>query len=168
MSVIVPTQQQAIDNIPRFADELDTSAELQRRLAFARAWYAVQDEEGDWHFAPSKFCGYEGMTAEEYTNDDPRDGRRTEAQLQKWFTVVPEEDPLFDTLYEALTSFLATYDKPPSSAIRINVTKEHFAEHIGGGSAKHDARVADLILAVCRGLPDKERQRIKAGLYSAL
>lgn len=164
MSTIVPTQRQAESNILRFESELTSSKELQRRLAFARAWYATLDEDGHWRFAPSKFCGYEGMTAAEYVNDDPRDGRRTEKQLQRWFTIVPQEEPLHDELYEALTSFLEIYQKPPSTAIRLNVAKEYFEEHVLGDSVSRNSALTELIIAVARGLSPDERARVRAAI----
>lgn len=162
MSTIVAHKQQSFDNIARFEAELDESPELQRRLAYARAWYAVLNEDGEWVFAPSKFCGYENMTAEEYVNDDPRDGRRTEKQLQNWFSVVPEGEELFDELNEQLTAFLSHYDKPPSTAVRINVTNEYLAEYFAGDKGVRDRQIADLLIAVSRSLPIDERNRVKA------
>lgn len=44
MSVIAPTLSHVLQNIERFKAELDSSADLQRRLAYARAWYALQTE----------------------------------------------------------------------------------------------------------------------------
>lgn len=164
MSTIVSTLDQALENIPRFKTELEKSSELQRRLAFARAWYAVQDDNGEWHFAPSKFCGYEAMTAEEYVNDDPRDGRRTEKQLQRWFSIVPEGDDLFDELYEELSTFLARFGKPPSSAVRLNVLTDFFSAIHADQSDVNEQRIADLIVAVSRSLSAEQRMRIRAAL----
>lgn len=164
MSILVANKQQVLDNIPRFEAELDKSAELQRRLAYARAWYAIRNDDGEWVFAPSKFCGYENMTAEEYVNDDPRDGRRTEKQLQNWFSVVPEGEELFDELNEELTAFLAHYDKPPSTAVRINVTKEYLEEYFAGDEGAQHRQIADLLIAVSRSLPEDERKRVKAAI----
>ncbi|TWB49163.1 hypothetical protein FBZ98_107196 [Rhizobium sp. ERR 922] len=52
MSVIAPTLSHVLQNIERFKAELDSSADLRRRLAYARAWYALQTEDGKWLFAP--------------------------------------------------------------------------------------------------------------------
>ncbi|WP_100259705.1 hypothetical protein [Qipengyuania seohaensis] len=164
MSILVANKQQVLENIARFEEELDKSQELQRRLAYARAWYATYDDDGEWMFAPSKFCGYETMTAEEYVNDDPRDGRRTEKQLQNWFTIVPEDGDLFDELNEELTAFLAKYDKPPSTAVRINVEKEFLEGWYAGDELGKQREIADLLIAVARSLPADERQRVKAAI----
>lgn len=164
MSTIVPSLAHALRSIQRFKSELDRSAELQRRLAYARAWYAYQTDDGVWHFAPSKFCGYKDMTAEEYINDDPRDGRQTEKQLQSWFTQIEETNPLYDELSEQLTAFLDSYDKLPSSAIRINVTNEFLESLVGAEDEPTDRAVADLLIAVGRRLTASERARVRAAL----
>jgi len=164
MSIIVPTLSHALRNIERFKSELDKSSELQRRLAFARAWYAHRGKDGAWLFAPSKFCGYKDMTAEEYTNDDPRDGRRTEKQLQSWFTQVQETDELYEELIEGLTSFLDGYGKPPSSAFRISVTNDFYQNRGADGVASNDSALADLLIAVAQRLAPAERNRVRASL----
>lgn len=168
MSIIVPTLAEAIRNIERFEGELDSSLELQRRLAFARAWYAYQANDGVWRFAPSKFCGYKGMTAAEYINDDPRDGRRTEKQLQSWFTQVPETDPLYEELKEGLTTFLGGYGKPPSSAFRINVTNDFYQKRNGTEELPSERAIADLLIIVGQGLSPSERTRVRAGLAAGV
>jgi hypothetical protein len=164
MSTLVSTSKQALRNIARFGKELDGSADLQSRLAYARAWYAHLDDNGEWHFGPSKFCGYQGMTAEEYVNDDPRDGRRTERQLAQWFTEVPEDDALYEELTEALTSLLAEYGKAPSAKMRINVTTEFYEAHVADGDTPLDRTIADLMIAVAKRLPKAERDRVRAAL----
>jgi len=164
MSTIVPTLAHAISNIERFEQELDRSPELQRRLAFARAWYCHQTADGEWCFAPSKFAGYSAMTAEEYINDDPRDGRRTEKQLQTWFNTIRENDPIYDDLSERLAAFLGRYGKPPSSAVRINVTNAFLEAREAPDDASVQRNIADLMIAVGRSLPTLERDRIKAAL----
>lgn len=164
MSTIVPTLAQALRSIKRFAGELDSSPELQRRLAYARAWYAHQADDGVWHFAPSKFCGYKDMTAEEYINDDPRDGRQTEKQLQSWFTQVGETDPLYAELSERLTAFLDGHGKLPSSAVRINVTNGFLESRAGTQQQPSDRAIADLLIVVGQRLVSGERARVRAAL----
>lgn len=121
MSKIVTSERQALANIRRFARELDASPGLQGRLGFPRAWYADKGADGTWHFGPSKFIGYDGMTADEYLDDDARDGRRTEKQLAQWFEEVPEGTDLHETLSSDLFALLGRYGKVPSAKMRINV-----------------------------------------------
>src|ERR1700693_1402487 len=92
-----------LSNIARFREEVERSRALQKRLAYARSWYAYQDQEGQWRFGPSKFVGYDRMTAEGYIETaEDLDGRRTEAQLQQWFTAVDPESELGTQLSSAL------------------------------------------------------------------
>jgi uncharacterized protein HemY len=123
MSKIVASERQALANINRFIRELDASPGLQARLGFARAWYADRGSDGNWRFGPSKFIGYERMTAEEYLNEDPRDGRRTEKQLTQWFEEVPEGTELHEELSSCLVAFLEQYGKTPSAKVRISVSE---------------------------------------------
>lgn len=160
MSVIAPTLSHVRQNIERFKAELDGSTDLQRRLAYARAWYAHQAEDGDWLFAPMKFCGYKHMTAKKY--DDRRDGRRAEKQLQSWFTAVPEADQLFQELTEAHTAFLANYGKSPSTAFRVSVTNDFYQSRHDQSADDHV--LANLLIAVASRLSPDERVRLKAAL----
>lgn len=164
MSALVSTSKQALRNVARFSKELEGSVDLQSRLAYARAWYAHRDDDGEWHFGPSKFCGYQGMTAEEYVNDEPRDGRRTERQLAQWFTEVPKNGTLYEDLTEGLTTLLTEYGKVPSAKMRINVTTEFYEAHHAEGDAPLDRAVADLIIAVAKRLPQSERNRVRVTL----
>ncbi|EZP67425.1 hypothetical protein BV96_04374 [Sphingomonas paucimobilis] len=164
MSTIVSTARDALNNIRRFPREVKNSTLLQGRLAYARAWYAHRDAEGDWHFGPSKFIGYEGMTAEEYANEEGRDGRITERQLGQWFNQVSRGTPLYDELDKALRSFLEKYGKVPSALSRINVAAEVHDEHFGGAGVHDDRAIADLLIAVARRLPQAERDRIRSTL----
>ncbi len=162
MSNIVATPAQVVANIKRFPAELNKSADLQSRLAYARAWYAHRDENGDWHFGPSKFIGYRNMTAAEYVNEDPRDGRQTERKLATWFAELDESDPLHDDLSDQLTTFLAKYGKAPSTATRISVATDVYDGQRPRGD--DDGQLADLLIAVSRKLSRAERIRVRDAL----
>lgn len=164
MLKLVSQPSEVEDNAAHFAAELATSPALQDRLAYARAWYAFKTTAG-WQFVPSKFGGYTNMTAAEYLNDDLRDGRRTEKQLAQWFTEVPDQSDLFKELYGELVSLLATYQKAPSTAARISVLKEVYAENFADEAAANtDAAIVDLMLLVATKLAPAELARLKAGL----
>jgi hypothetical protein len=162
MSNIVATPAQVIANIKRFPSELDKSVDLQSRLAYARAWYAHRHENGDWHFGPSKFIGYRNMTAAEYLNEDPRDGRQTERKLATWFAELDEDDPLHDELSDQLTTFLAKYGKAPSTATRISVATDVYDGQRPSGD--DDRELADLLIVVARKLSRAERIRVRDAL----
>ena len=154
-----------LSNIARFGDEVGKSHALQKRLAYARSWYAYQDEEGHWRFGPSKFVGYDRMTAEGYIETaEDRDGRRTEAQLQQWFTAVDPESELGTRLSSALYGFLARYGKAPSTKMRISVPNDVHEKHFGAiASDPHDILVATLI-AAAKTLPPSHLEKLRAHL----
>lgn len=150
-------------NIARFGEEVDNSRALQKRLAYARSWYAYQDDDGQWRFGPSKFVGYDRMTAEGYIDTaEDRDGRRTEVQLQQWFTTIDPESELGTQLSAALYGFLARYGKAPSTKIRINVPNKVYETHFGATATDpHDILVAALI-AAANTLPPAHFEKLRA------
>ncbi len=156
------------DAIHRFADEVRRSPALSSRLAYARAWYAQQGEDGRWQFGPSKFVGYEGIDARTYIRLSRRglDGRRTEAQLQQWFRELDPSSELYRRLSSELSAFLAHFGKAPSRKMRISVLNEVYDENLGTKPDNADAPFLDLIVAVARTMPTSElktlRQRLKA------
>jgi hypothetical protein len=154
-----------LSNIARFDEEVRKSRALQKRLAYARSWYAYRDEEGQWRFGPSKFVGYERMSAEGYIDTaEDRDGRRTEAQLQQWFRAVDPESELGTELSSALYGFLAGYGKAPSTKMRINVPNEVHEKHFGAiAPDPHDILVSTLI-AAAKTLPPSHLEKLRAHL----
>jgi hypothetical protein len=155
-----------LSNIARFGEEVDRSRTLQKRLAYARSWYAYQDDEGQWRFGPSKFVGYDRMTAEGYIDTaEDRDGRRTEVQLQQWFTTVDPESELGAQLSSALYGYLAGYGKAPSTKIRINVPNKVYATHFGATATNpHDVLVATLV-AAAKTLPPSHFEKLRSQLF---
>jgi len=162
---VAPDLAGVLSNIARFSGEVKKSRPLQKRLAYARSWYAYQDDEGHWRFGPSKFVGYDRMTAEGYIDTaEDRDGRRTEAQLQQWFTAVDPESELGSQLSAALYGFLAQYGKAPSTKMRISVPNDVHQKHFGAvASDPHDVLVATLI-AAARTLPPSHLEKLRAHL----
>ena len=123
MLKMISSQGEAVANIFKFEAEVESSIELQSRLAYARSWYAVLFEDGKWRLGPSKFVGYRDMDASKYlaaAESNESDGRRTEAQLQAYFT----DWGTNDELNAALVSFLAKFGKKPSTKARINILRE--------------------------------------------
>jgi hypothetical protein len=164
MSILVTNPHEAISNILRFETQLKKGSGLRARLAYARSWYAHPSEKGGWCFGPSKFIGYQGMTAKEYLNEESRDGRRTERQLGEWFIEIPPQDLLHGELNQALHAFLRRYGKTPSSLSRINVSRELYEARMAAGGARLHRAVADLLILVARQLPTPERMRVRAAL----
>jgi hypothetical protein len=126
MLQMITTPAQAIENILKFATEVEGSPDMQGRLAYSRAWYAHKNEKGQWCFAPSKFVGYRDMDAKTYmeaVEDGESDGRRTEAQLQSYFETIDFMHPSAQVLNSSLVAFLAKYGKMPSTKARINIVR---------------------------------------------
>ena len=123
---MVTTPAAAVAAVQTFNREISKSPGLVERLAYHRAWYAVPESpDGHWLFGPSKFIGYAGLTAEAYLDPaHPRDGRQTEAQLQRWFRELDPTSMQYADLAPMLSSFLGRYGKAPSRKARINVLRE--------------------------------------------
>ena len=166
MMKIVATPSQALANIHRFEEELPSASGLQDRLAYARSWYADQGKSGKWSFGPSKFIGYENIDAATYLQEaQESDGRRTEAQLQMWFSVVDPKTPLHGELSSALFALLAKYGKTPSTKMRISVRRERLGR-LFQITSTDDSRdlVVDMMVAVARTLPTAQFQNLRAQL----
>lgn len=136
------------------------AADVAPRLAHTKAWYAYQDEDGEWLFGPSKFIGYYKLSVEEYL--DPANslhGQHTETKLQNWFEVVPEISDLGKTLKQKLVDFLEKHGKSPSSAVRINILKDTSAQN---DEEVIQDKVVDLMTEVAKLLhPNKKKALLK-------
>lgn len=165
MSNLVTNPSQVEASAVRFPRQLDASPALQDRLPYARAWYAFPDGKGGWLYVPSKFGGYRDMTAAEYLDDSPRDGRRTEKQLSQWFVEVPVHTELHAELYDGLVAFLARYGKTPSTKARISVQTDLHEGYADQDSVDNsDSAIVDLMLLVAKKLPQNELSRLRNAL----
>ena len=162
MPVLATSLRVVLLNISRFEEEVRRSPALASRLAYARAWYAHRDENGRWRFGPSKFIGYEGLTAVEYMELSRKglDGRRTETQLSQWFTEVPPSSELHEELSSPLSAMLAGHGKMPSRKMRISISNDLHDELLGGGRCVQNDAILDLIVAVAETLPPSERETL--------
>jgi len=61
---LVDRPELAIENILRYQTELRDDARLAGLMKSAHTWFAARSDDGAWLFAPSKFVGYAGNTAE--------------------------------------------------------------------------------------------------------
>jgi hypothetical protein len=164
---IVTSVTQVVENIVKFEEEVRASRELQARLSYARAWYAMQINDR-WWFAPSKFIGYVGIDATTYIQAaEESDGRRTEAQLQKWFNPVGHGDASHDELYSGLVSFLAQFGKAPSTKVRINVLRAKRSPFDRTDDDSRHDKIVDLMVAVAKTLPSQQFQNLREKLAEA-
>jgi hypothetical protein len=156
MIKVVSTPDAVLSNINRFETEVRHSPELQGRLAYARAWYASKNERGEWQFAPSKFIGYEGLDAQQYIKSaEQGDGRRTEAQLQQWFSPVDPSSDLHKQLSSDLIAFLAKFGKVPSTKTRLNILKV-------AKQTNTEDEIVELMAAVAKSLPPHQLAKLRA------
>ncbi len=112
-----------------------------------------------WLFAPSKFIGYAGNTAESYlSGTDDRYGGRTEAVLRGWFAVVPPATRRRTELDDALRKFLKIHGHSgPRKSARICVLKEILSS--GASPAVQDRIHIDS--AICGGRPHIRGTRVR-------
>ncbi|NMF96161.1 hypothetical protein GPA27_01965 [Aromatoleum toluolicum] len=155
---IVTKAEQAVDNIRTFQQEIEANSrdnELVRTLSHFRSWFVLK-ENGRTLYAPSKWVGYIGLTAEDYdANNVQMDGRKTEAALRGWFAEV-SAGPERNELMEGLNEYLANFAKKPSSLARVSVIRVGILDNASEDTAPN--RLADALLTMYRILP-REAQK---------
>lgn len=162
MPSLISSVSQAKGNIANYRSFIQAHSDLQERLSMHRAWYAVR-KDGGWLFGNSKVVGFIDLTPEIYLAGG-LDGRQTEAVLGRWFEEVAEGDPLYDELWEALSSFLARYGKRPSQLARINVPRSEVSDT----DTDHADAICDLIFEVAKGLDPERIKALRKKLNSLL
>lgn len=90
---------------------------------------------------------------------DTADGRRTEAQLQQWFSVAGPASASHSELHAGLVAFLAKYKKVPSTLARINLSlgiRRRFGPRVlqAVDDADDDDVLVRLLAAVASKLPE--------------
>lgn len=99
-------------NINRYWITAKKHPNLIKDAARVKQWKVYRTDKGEWRFGPSRFVGYEEMTAEEYVKLKQRSngglsGTETEAHLRKWTENVTHGSRLHYQLLDALNEFLA-------------------------------------------------------------
>ncbi|MFN0191412.1 MAG: DUF433 domain-containing protein [Aestuariivirga sp.] len=125
-AIFVTDSDQVIKNIRNYQRQLTKHSELKARLSMHKAWYANQDDEGQWWFAPSKFIGYVDMTPLEYLKRYGKglNGGPTEDRLEKMFELISPESDLGVKLFGQLRTLLARFGKIPHKNSRIRLVGE--------------------------------------------
>lgn len=128
MKRIVSHENEVERNIIAYQHEVEASPDLAGRIRQHPAWYAIRSPEGEWLFGPSKFVGYENMTAEAYMKVAAKggggDGRATERVLEKWFDIVPSDSARHRELKSAFDSFAQRFGKSAHGRWRVSVPRE--------------------------------------------
>lgn len=130
----VKSYLQVVRNIKSYATAVTEknrhSTELAARVKRHSAWYAIK-EDGHWLFGPSKFVGYEHITAERYLDPvEYHHGSRTENVLKKWFTVVEANSALGRELETAFIEFISDLGKIPNKNWRISTPRNELGSEI--------------------------------------
>jgi hypothetical protein len=163
---LVSSVAQLVDNIKRYNEQAAVFAAL---MPFNRSWYAVGTETG-WLLGPSKFIGYQNLSAEEYlgrpysaemrgradlrdNNTMPLDGRVTEGVLKRWSDLVEDGRPEYEDLHSALNALCARYGKKPNSLARISIVKESRE----ASAPVFGDELVTLLAAVFRGLTPAQK-----------
>ena len=119
---IVNSKDEAISNILAYHESLNTNGgeKLAKLMPHARAWYVLENE-GRLYFGPSKYIGYNKMTAEYYVNHTKEmDGRTTEKRLAQWGQLVQKGDVEYQRFSAALSEFLGIHGASPNKEARIS------------------------------------------------
>ena len=163
---LVTSLTEVIENIKKFSRELASYEDgdsdryvdyVMENMSHYRAWYAYKDEKtGTYLFAPSKYIGYQDMTANKYVETYAyMDGRKTEKILSEWFEMLDESEEDFDFLNRKLLAMFSATGKTINALFRINVLKREEDNEL------LEKDLVDLIYKVFLGLSDESKALIK-------
>ncbi|BFL71015.1 hypothetical protein SKB0120_20770 [Moraxella osloensis] len=163
---LVTSLTEVIENIKKFSRELASYEDgdsdryvdyVMENMSHYRAWYAYKDEKtGTYLFAPSKYIGYQDMTANKYVETYAyMDGRKTEKILSEWFEMLDESEEDFDFLNRKLLTVFSATGKTINALFRINVLKREEDNEL------LEKDLVDLIYKVFLGLSDESKALIK-------
>lgn len=162
MSQLVTEISQALTAIQSFQEEVASSTSLQDRLGYARSWYFMKKGD-DYIYAPSKWVGCVGMTADLYVNSSKEiDGRKTEEVLGQWYDEVGSSSRAHRYHMEKLREFLGQYGKSPSSAVRFNV----LAINLDDSPDDSSSNLVELLSLVISELPAEAQAQLKKRVFS--
>ena len=151
-----------IENIRLYEECLASKPQMQDRIRRHAAWYAFR-EAGVWHFGPSKFVGYEGITAKDYlaSAKGSLDGRETESRLKRWFTPVDPASDQFHELMEAFKAFAMRHGKEPKKTWRVSIVS---AAEVRLPTVRPEFNLSGLVVSnpqICGGRPTIRGTRVR-------
>lgn len=157
MMRLVTSAEEAVASIRSFQTAVDGSQALQERTGYARSWFVLNEADMSI-YAPSKWVGYVGLSADDYVaNSNALNGRKTEAVLQNWFQVLPKGSEQHASHLRALSGILARFGKTPSTECRFNELAVPLNTKAAGDA---EDRLLDLLVAVIGDLPGDARARL--------
>ena len=163
---LVSTVDEVVDNIRTYQDEVRRNEFLQARIAKTIWWYAARNGDG-WFFAPSKFVGYVGMTAEIYRQNYGADmhGGDTEKSVGPLFVEVGPGASSFTELEAALEAFVASLGKKVGRRFGgFRVAPDTLETLAPVRRSDEDARIAARIVSdpdICGGRPRIRGTRVR-------
>ncbi len=163
---LVSSVDDVIANIRTYQVDLKRDEFLQARIAKTIWWYAAQDGDA-WIFAPSKFVGYVGMTAEVYRENynADMDGRDTEKNMSDMFVEVGPGASAFTELEAALQAFAASFGRKVGRRFKGFRVAPDLLETIGPvRRSDEEARIAARIVSdpgICGGRPRIRGTRVR-------
>lgn len=160
----VRSEQDVLGNILNYEAEVVRNRQLRGRFRRHPAWYAFQDESGIWHFGPSKFVGYCGMTPDGYLDNsrETLDGKETEPVLKAWFDPVEEGTDLHAELVAAFASFAGQLGAEANKRWRVSVPKSR--RKASGRKLGQQDNLSGRVVsnpAICGGRPTIKGTRIR-------
>ena len=158
--LLISSLDEARDGIRRFQEELATSGIVDLLSSF-RAWYAISDEGGRVLLAPSKFIGYQGLTARTYPQATRNgDGRAPETVLRRWFWQPSNSSERI--LIQELARMLSPLGRKPNKLARVStidgldiIPGQRSAQPIDHGS------LVDAMLVIYKTLPADDQLEFK-------
>ena len=160
---LIANQNEAIENILRYQTALEDDrrgTELKKLMSMVHVWYAARPRGNTWLFAPSKFVGYAGNSAEGYFGKTAGRGKRdTESVLRQWFHVVEPGTRHADALDGALRDFLRDHGHSgPRMGARICVPVRVLHD-VADAAVTSDSIAVDP--AICGGRPHIRGTRVR-------
>lgn len=158
---LVCNEEQIFSNMEGFEAQLEQKLELANRLGFVRAWYIDARRPEKLIFSFSKYIGYADINAKIYLEKYKElNGRDTEHVLANYCEELSTKSPQYHQYFEALSEWLAKYDKTPRKDVRLNILKATTTV----SQNEKDQRLMELLYAVAELLPDEQRFELRSRL----
>ena len=155
------------NNINEYWETAHQHPDLIKDAARVKKWKAYRTNKGEWRFGPSRFVGYNEMTADKYVKRKKRgadgglNGTETEAHLRKWTENVPSGSRLYHQLHDALADFLAEVPlKVGSGASFSLLTVESSGYDLDPLGSTDDEAEVDALVTLSKRLNSVQLQKL--------
>lgn len=119
--------ESTLRNIDAYWETARDYPDLIKDAARVKQWKAYRTESGEWRFGPSRFVGYEGVTAKKYIKRKKMgpagllNGTETEKHLSQWTEDVRQNSKLYHQLLDELAEFLSEADVKVGSSASFSI-----------------------------------------------